>query len=77
MLNYYIEFNDYNSALFNIRTRSLNGLVYWISQIVGSLAIGALLDQRRFSRRLRAFSGWTVLLVFVFFTHIWAYFYQK
>ena len=72
-----IEFNDYNSALFNIRTRSLNGLVYWISQIVGSLAIGSLLDQRRLSRRLRAFTGWSVLVIFVFFTHIWAYFYQK
>jgi hypothetical protein len=72
-----IEFNDYNSALFNIRTRSLNGLLYWISQIVGSLAIGFLLDQRGLSRRMRAFSGWTVLCIFVFFTHIWGYFYQK
>ncbi|KAI0267541.1 hypothetical protein BGY98DRAFT_406617 [Russula aff. rugulosa BPL654] len=30
-------FNDYNAALFNIRARSLNNLVYWISQILGSV----------------------------------------
>lgn len=30
-------FNDYNGALFNIRTRSLNNLVYWTAQIFGFL----------------------------------------
>lgn len=71
------EFNDYNAALFNIRARGLNNLVYWLSQIVGSIAIGLLLDSRRLTRRMRAFAGWTVLLLFVFALHIWAYFYQK
>lgn len=71
------EFNDYNGALFNIRTRSLNNLVYWLSQIIGSVSIGFLLDQRALSRRLRAFCGWWVLLVMVFLVHIWAYFYQR
>ncbi|RDB24613.1 hypothetical protein Hypma_008198 [Hypsizygus marmoreus] len=71
------QFNDYNGALFNIRARALNNLVYWIAQIIGSLAIGALLDQKRLTRRVRAFSGWTVLLLFVFLVHIWGYFYQK
>ncbi|KAF8959869.1 major facilitator superfamily domain-containing protein [Flammula alnicola] len=71
------QFNDYNSALFNVRARSLNDLVYWLSQIVGSIAIGALLDQPAISRRARAFSGWTVLLLMVFIVHIWAFFYQK
>ena len=71
------EFNEYNDALFNIRARSLNNLVYWLSQIVGSISIGFLLDQRAISRRIRAFSGWTVLLVMVFIVHVWAYFYQK
>lgn len=72
-----IEFNDYNGAIFNIRARSLNNLVYWLAQIVGSLSIGFLLDQGRLSRRLRAFSGWCVLFAMVFIVHIWAYFYQK
>ena len=71
------EFNDYNGAIFNIRARSLNNLVYWLAQIVGSVSIGFLLDQRGLSRRLRAFSGWCVLLVMVFVVHIWAYFYQR
>ncbi|KAF8961018.1 major facilitator superfamily domain-containing protein [Flammula alnicola] len=71
------QFNDYNSALFNVRARSLNDLVYWLSQIVGSIAIGALLDQPAISRRARAFSGWTILFLMVFIVHIWAFFYQK
>ena len=71
------EFNEYNDALFNIRARSLNNLVYWLSQIVGSISIGFLLDQRAISRRVRAFSGWTVLLAMVFIVHIWGFFYQK
>ncbi|KDR68675.1 hypothetical protein GALMADRAFT_215550 [Galerina marginata CBS 339.88] len=71
------QFNDYNDALFNIRARALNNLVYWLSQIVGSIAIGFLLDQKYISRRIRAFSGWVVLLVMVFIVHIWAFFYQR
>ncbi|KAI0785950.1 major facilitator superfamily domain-containing protein [Abortiporus biennis] len=71
------QFNDFNAALFNIRARSLNNLVYWLAQIVGSVSIGFLLDQRYISRRIRAFSGWMVLFVMVFVVHIWAYFYQR
>jgi len=71
------EFNDYNAALFNIRARSLNNLVYWVSQILGSVSIGLLLDQHQFRRRARAFAGWLILLVFVLIVHIWAFFYQR
>lgn len=71
------EFNDYNGTLFNIRTRALNNLVYWLSQIVGSVAIGFLLDQQGIRRRVRALSGWCVLFVMVFVVHIWMYFYQR
>lgn len=71
------EFNEYNSALFNIRARSLNNLVYWIAQIFGSLAIATLLDQKRLTWRKRAWAGWSVLFVMVFIVHIWAYFYQR
>ena len=71
------EFNDYNGALFTIRARALNNLIYWLSQIVGSVSIGFLLDQRGLSRRFRAFSGWAVLIIMVFVVHTWAYFYQK
>ncbi|KAI0757538.1 MFS general substrate transporter [Daedaleopsis nitida] len=71
------QFNDYNAAVFTIRARALNNLIYWLSQIVGSVSIGFLLDQRNLSRRFRAFSGWVVLLVMVFAVHTWAFFYQK
>lgn len=71
------EFNEYNNALFNIRARSLNNLVYWFAQILGSLSIGFVLDQKRLTRRFRAFTGWIILLIMVFVVHIWAYFYQK
>ena len=73
----YLEFNAYNAALFNIQARSLNNLVYWIAQIIGSIMIGFLLDHKSIKRRARAFVGWTVLVIFVFAVHIWAYFYQK
>ncbi|KAI0641080.1 MFS general substrate transporter [Trametes meyenii] len=71
------QFNDYNAALFTIRARALNNLVYWLSQILGSVSIGFLLDQRGLSRRFRAFAGWLVLFVMIFVVHIWAYFYQR
>ncbi|KEP52152.1 MFS general substrate transporter [Rhizoctonia solani 123E] len=71
------QFNDYNGVLFNIRTRALNSLVYWVSQIFGSVAIGLLLDSGRLGRRLRAFLGWGVLFAMVFVVHIWGYFYQR
>ncbi|KAF8231542.1 MFS general substrate transporter [Tricholoma matsutake] len=71
------EFNDYNGTLFNIRARALNNLVYWISQIFGSLVIGFLLDKKNLARRVRAFAGWSLLFILVFLVHIWAYFYQK
>ncbi|KAL0950518.1 hypothetical protein HGRIS_007327 [Hohenbuehelia grisea] len=71
------QFNEYNGALFNIRGRSLNNLVYWMSQIIGSVAIGFVLDKQNLRRRVRAFTGWAILLAMVFVVHIWAYFYQK
>lgn len=71
------QFNDYNGAIFNIRARSLNNLIYWMAQIVGSLAIGLVLDRKGIRRRVRAFAGWTILFLMVFAVHIWAYFYQK
>jgi len=73
----FAEFNDYNDALFNIRARSLNNLVYWLSQIIGSISIGFLLDQKWISRRVRAYSGWVILFFMIFVVHIWAFFYQR
>lgn len=77
LTNGYTEFNEYNGTVFNIRARSLNNLVYWMAQIVGSLLMGALLDGHGLRRRVRAFLGWGTLFALVFVVHIWAYFYQR
>ncbi|KAK0203763.1 MFS general substrate transporter [Desarmillaria ectypa] len=71
------QFSGFNGALFSIRARGLNNVCYWISQIIGSVLIGLLLDRKSLSRRVRAFSGWTSLFLMVFVVHIWGYFYQK
>ncbi|KAG7090623.1 hypothetical protein E1B28_009725 [Marasmius oreades] len=71
------QFNEYNGAIFNIRARSLNNFVYWTAQIVGSVCMSFLLDRKSLSRRTRAFASWALLLILIFVTHIWAYFYQK
>jgi hypothetical protein len=71
------QFGCYNAPLFNIRARSLNNLVYWIAQIIGSVSIGLLLDRKKIGRRARAFTGWAVLFTMVFSVHIWGYFYQR
>ncbi|KAI9601264.1 hypothetical protein H4Q26_001078 [Puccinia striiformis f. sp. tritici PST-130] len=64
---YTYQFNDYNLALFNIRTRSLNALLYWLSQIFGSGLFGLLLDfQRAFNRQQRACLGWIILTSVIF-----------
>ncbi|TFK49311.1 MFS general substrate transporter [Heliocybe sulcata] len=71
------QFNDYNAALFNVRARSLNNLLYWICTIMGSTIIGFVLDQPRLTRRFRAFSGWTLVLSMTFIVHGWAFMYQR
>jgi len=71
------QFNEFNGALFNIRTRSLNSMLYWSSQIVGSLIMAVVLDKKDVSRRTRAFIGWAMVFIMVFVVHIWGYEYQK
>jgi hypothetical protein len=55
---YTYEQNAYNLYVFNTRTRSFTGLWYWTSQIFGSLAFGAFLDNKRMPRGKRAIFGW-------------------
>jgi Major Facilitator Superfamily len=51
---YTYHFQDINAARFNIRTRSLNSTLYWFSQIIGAGIFGFALDNKRFSRSMRA-----------------------
>ena len=41
---YTYHFNDVNLARFNVRTRALNDVLYWMSQIVGAYVFGYALD---------------------------------
>ncbi|KAJ7688419.1 major facilitator superfamily domain-containing protein [Mycena rosella] len=71
------QFNEFNGALFNIRTRALNSMLYWSSQIVGSLIMAVVLDMKNVRRRIRAFTGWGIVFSMVFIVHGWGYTYQK
>ena len=71
------QFSDYNGVLFNIQGRALNNTLYWIAQILGSVSIGLLLDQKQYRRRVRAFLAWTILMGMVMGVHIWAWHYQR
>ncbi|KAA8642202.1 hypothetical protein EYZ11_009211 [Aspergillus tanneri] len=51
---YGYHFNSVNGSYFNVRTRSLNSLLYWLMQMVGALVFGYTLDMKYYSRPMRA-----------------------
>ncbi|XP_021909094.1 UNC93-like protein 1 [Carica papaya] len=67
---YSYQFNNVNGLLFNLRTRGFNNVFYWGAQMVGSFAIGYVLDFSFRSRRRRGFVG--ICLVALLGTGIWA-----
>ncbi|KAK8565624.1 hypothetical protein V6N13_020708 [Hibiscus sabdariffa] len=67
---YTYHFNDVNGLMFNLRTRGLNNVFYWGSQMIGSVGIGYVLDFSFKSRRTRGLVG--VGIVTVLGTTIWA-----
>jgi MFS family permease len=74
---YTYQFDDYNSAVFNVRTRAFNSVFYWGSQVLGAMVFGILLDSPRWNRRTRAF--YAVSLMCILFTAVWVggYFFQR
>lgn len=60
---YTYQFNDFNAGRFNIRTRSLNSLLYWLSQMFGAIIFGSILDLKCFRRSTRAKIGYIILTV--------------
>ena len=60
---YSYQQNNVNGYTFNIRSRSLNGALYWIAQMLGGLIIGVILDLPFLSRPNRARAGWVFLIV--------------
>lgn len=67
---YSYQFNNVNGILFSLRTKGLNNVFYWGAQMIGSSAIGYLLDFSFRSRRKRGFVG--ISVVAVLGTGIWA-----
>ncbi|EOA40351.1 hypothetical protein CARUB_v10009079mg [Capsella rubella] len=60
---YSYQFNNVNGLLFNLRTRGFNNVFYWGAQMVGSIAIGYVMDFSFKSRRARGFAGISVVAV--------------
>ncbi|EKM79019.1 hypothetical protein AGABI1DRAFT_121334 [Agaricus bisporus var. burnettii JB137-S8] len=60
---YSYQQNSVNGDIFTLRTRSLNGSMYWIAQMFGGLLIGFLLDLKYLTRPQRALLGWVFVLV--------------
>ncbi|KAJ4231196.1 hypothetical protein NW757_013930 [Fusarium falciforme] len=74
---YTYQFNDVNLARFNIRTRSLNNLMYWLSQIIGAYLFGILLDLKQFRRRTRSVGGLAALFITTMVTWGCGYAFQR
>ncbi|OAA80688.1 Major facilitator superfamily transporter [Akanthomyces lecanii RCEF 1005] len=51
---YTYQNNGVNAVAFNARTRALNGLLYWLAQIVAAVINGFALDYKGLSRSTRA-----------------------
>lgn len=58
---YTYQFNGVNLAQFNVRTRSLNSVLYWSAQILGAWVFGNALDISKFKRTTRAKGAWVAL----------------
>ena len=58
--------NSVNGAVHNVRTRSLNSLLYWLAQIVAAGIWGYTLDLQSVRRSTLAKANWAVLVVLTF-----------
>lgn len=60
------QFNAINGSYFDTRTKALNGLLYWSSQIVAALIFGFALDIQAVGRKNRARINLAVMFVLTF-----------
>ncbi|KAF7562280.1 hypothetical protein G7046_g1876 [Stylonectria norvegica] len=63
---YVYQFNAVNGAYFDTRTKALNSLLYWASQIIAAGIWGYLLDIESVRRTVRAKIALAVLVVLTF-----------
>ncbi|CEJ57892.1 hypothetical protein PMG11_06569 [Penicillium brasilianum] len=57
---YNYQQNTYNAKLFTLRTRSFNGGMYWLAQMVSSYLFGLFLDNPYMNRRQRGIWGFAI-----------------
>lgn len=62
---YNYHFTEINGAYFNTRTRALNGVVYYLMQIVGAYVFGFALDFKGLRRTTRAKAAWASLFALI------------
>ncbi|KAL2149776.1 hypothetical protein VTH82DRAFT_8428 [Thermothelomyces myriococcoides] len=74
---YTYQLNDFNHAHFNVRTRSLNNLLYWLSQIIGAVVFGYALDMPKVRRSVRAKASFIALFALLFIIWGGGYAWQK
>ncbi|KAF8022368.1 hypothetical protein BT93_F0027 [Corymbia citriodora subsp. variegata] len=63
------QFTNVNGVLFNLRTRGLNNVLYWVAQMLGSIGIGYVLDFSFSSRKTRGYVG--IGIVALLGTAVW------
>ncbi|ORX74307.1 hypothetical protein DL89DRAFT_264225 [Linderina pennispora] len=64
-----MSFGAINGAIFNLRTRGFNNIIYWGAQMVGAYAISFVLDNKNMNRKKRGIIGFAI--VAVFFNVMW------
>jgi MFS family permease len=74
---YAYHFTEINNAYFNTRTRALNGVVYYIMQIVGAYVFGFALDFKGVRRTTRAKAAWVALFSTIMIIWGFGYMFQK
>lgn len=74
---YTYQFNGMNLLAFNVRTRALNNVLYWLAQIVGALIVGYALDISRIRRSVRAKASYIMLFLLTFVVWGGGYAWQK
>lgn len=57
--------SDYEVYFFNVRTRTLNSVLFGASQMIATILFGTFLDVKNLKRKTRAYLGWLVLFVAV------------
>jgi MFS family permease len=73
---YTYHFTQINAAYFNVRTRALNGVVYYMMQIVGAYVFGYALDIKGVRRTTRAKAAWFALFAIIMIVWGFGYMFQ-